>query len=112
MIMLFNLDTLSPMARGRVEKALDKQYRFSDGVMTLRQKLEKENAAHGLTFDETDGMIDYNRRKFNGMDSRQQAEYMAKLKAKRYYWANLPDDSGLQIPKIVFDAAMRQLEGV
>ncbi|WP_420408679.1 hypothetical protein [Hoeflea sp.] len=108
---LFNLDSLSPMARGRVGKALDKQFRFSDGVATLRAKLEKENAAHGLTFEETDGMIDYNRRKFNGMNSREQAAYMARLRAKRYYWAVTPDGDSYQIPKVVFDVVQRQPEG-
>jgi hypothetical protein len=111
MATLFNLDSLSPMARGRVEKALDKQFRFSDGVATLRAKLEKEHAARGLTFEESDGMIDYNRVKFNRMDQRQQSEYMAKLKAKRYYWAYDPDGNGYQIPKIVFDVVTLQTEG-
>lgn len=107
---LFDLSSLSPMARGRVETALDKEFRFSDGIMTLRQKLEKEHSAHGLSRSESDGMINYNRRKFNGMDNRQQAAYMARLEAKREYWASRPDGTGWKIPKIIFDVMTCELE--
>lgn len=102
--MLFNLDAMPAMQAGRLRKALNRQFRFSDGVMTLGEKLAKEHAAGGLTKSESDSMIDYNRRRFNAMNIDQQVAYIRKLESRRRYWVNRPDGSGWEIPKIVFDA--------
>ena len=89
---------LNAAREARVNNALDKQYRFSDGkVRSLRDHFA---AQRSIKKDETDGMIEYNRRKFNQMGShKEQDEYMARLKAKRLYFIN-----DIKVPKIVFDA--------
>lgn len=93
------LDTskLSPMALGRVNAALDKLARYSGEVRTLRAHLE---TLQGLK-TEGDGFIDYNRRRFNAMDYKQQAAYEARLRAKRYYYVD-----NWQVPKIVWDCVV------
>jgi hypothetical protein len=93
----FNTADLSPMQLGRLNKALDRIYRFDGGeVKTLRAHLEAEPA---IIKSEGDGLIDYSRNHFNSLDRRQQDAYMARLKAKRYYYL-----SNMQVPKIVYDA--------
>ncbi len=82
------------MALGRLNKALDTQYSFSDGVCTLRQKLE---SLHPIVKEETDGMVNWNRRHFNRTSD--QKGYEARLKAKRIYYIN-----DINVPKIVYDA--------
>ncbi len=96
---MFNVNDLSPLQAGRLNAALDRQYRFSDGVRTLRAHIERMAAVGPLERSESDGSIDFNRHKFNRMDYRQQAAYEATLKARRYYFVN-----DLKVPKIVFDA--------
>lgn len=93
---LWNTEGLSPMALGRLNKALDKLYRFPDGVRSLRAQIESFPA---IEKRESDGMIDFSRAKFNRLDDAEQAAYTAKLKARRYFWIN-----DLQVPKIVYDA--------
>lgn len=93
---MFHTDKLSPMQLGRLNAALDKLYRFEDGVRTLRAQLER---APTLEKSEGDGMIDWSRTRFNRMDGREQVEYERRLRAKRYYYLN-----GMQVPKIVHDA--------
>lgn len=92
--MKFNTSSLSPMALGRLNKALDTRYSFSDGVCTLRQKIE---SLHPIVKEETDGMINWNRRHFNRTSD--QEGYEARLKAKRLYYIN-----NINVPKIVYDA--------
>lgn len=90
-------DNLTPMQAGRLNAALDKRYRWSDGaIKTLREFIEGEASIAKQTGD---GMIDFNRRRFNNMDGREQRAYEARLKAKRYFYLN-----NQQVPKIVFDA--------
>lgn len=93
------LSKLTPMQFGRVQLALEKQYRFADGVRTLREELQRMAAIAPIEKTESDGMIDWNRTTFNRLDYKGQAAYEARLKAKRYYYA-----SGLVVPKIVYDA--------
>ncbi len=92
--MKLNTSSLSPMTLGRLNKALDTQYSFSDGVCTLRQKLE---SLHPIVKEETDGMVTWNRRHFNRTSD--QEGYEARLKAKRIYYIN-----DINVPKIVYDA--------
>lgn len=62
---LFNTISLSPMQSGRLQTALDRQYRFDGVVKTLRSHIEELAAAGKLEFSEGDGMIDYSRTHFN-----------------------------------------------
>lgn len=89
--------SLSAMNAGRLAKALEKQARYAGEVRTL--------GAHIATLkgekSEGDGMIDWNRRKFNAMTGREQTAYEARLKARRYYYVD-----GWQVPKIVWDCVV------
>lgn len=92
---MLNTEKLTPMQLARLNAALDKPYRFPDGIKTMRAFLASQQAIAKST---TDGMIDFNRRHFNRLDHKGQAAYEARLKAKRYYFAN-----DIQIPKILYD---------
>ena len=95
---LFKTDSLSPMQSGRLQSALDRQYRFDGVVKTLRSHIEELAAAGQL-----DGMIDYSRTHFNRLGSyAEQDAYIARLKAKRCFYVN-----GWVVPKSVYDAIKR-----
>ena len=94
---------LTPMQLGRLETALAKQFRTDRGIQTLEAIILTELPANPAK-EITDGMIDWNRRHSNRLDGRQQAAYMARLEAKRYYVLKYDDMMGLHVPKIVFDA--------
>ncbi|MGQ3141256.1 hypothetical protein [Rhizobium oryzihabitans] len=100
---MFQTESLTPMQSGRLKVALDRQYRFDGVVKTLRAHLGELAASGPLYFSEGDGMIDYSRTHFNRLDSsKEQDAYIARLKAKRYYYVN-----GWVVPKLVFDAITR-----
>ncbi|MCA1869603.1 hypothetical protein HW571_28760 [Agrobacterium genomosp. 3] len=100
---MFQTDSLSPMQAGRLKDALDKQYRFDGVVKSLRAHIEALAACGPLELTEGDGMIDYARRHFNRLGSyKDQDAYIARLKAKRYFYVN-----GWVVPKLVFDAIRR-----
>lgn len=90
---------LTPMNLARVTTQLDKLYRFSDGVRSLRDQLA---TLQGVK-KQWDGACDYNRRHFNSLDAKAQRAYEARLAAKRYYTID-----GMTVPKIVYDV----VEGV
>jgi hypothetical protein len=93
----FDTAHLTPMQLGRLNKALDRLYRFSDGtVATLRAKIE---SFPEIEKTESDGMIKWSRSKFNSLDGRGQDAYEARLKAERLCWIN-----DMQVPVIVYDA--------
>ena len=91
---IVNTSGLSPMQLGRVNAVLDKRARYDGVIRTLRE--------HIATLDgvkkEGDGMIDWNRRRFNAMRGDEQRAYEARLKARRYYYVD-----EWQVPKIIFD---------
>ena len=87
------------MALGRLNKALDMLYSFTDGVWTLRYAIERMQAP--IVKEETEGIIDWNRRHFNRTSDPE--GYEARLKAKRLYFIN-----NLRVPKIVYDAVEAQ----
>lgn len=95
------MPSLTMANQGRLRKCLDKQYRFSGVIMTLEQYLDGNQFT---VVDRDEQKYEYNRRKFNGMDYREQAEYERKLEERvtRYY-AMFTDGTLLQIPKIVAD---------
>ena len=102
---MFKTDHLTPMQRGRLNAALDKQYSYNGVVKTLRQHIESLAAAGPLELSEGDGMIDYSPRHFNRLGSlKEQGAYIAGLKVKRYYWIN-----DWKIPKLVHDALAQSL---
>jgi len=80
----------------RTKAALDRLIRVDGKVMTYRQLIADATVADKSTFD---GMIDWNRRKFNGMNAKEQRAYEARLKAKTYYAVR-----GVIVPKLVYDA--------
>lgn len=91
---------LTPMQRGRLKAALDKQYRYNSVVKSLRDHIETLAGESFLELSESDGMIDYSRTHFNRLSSQKdQDAYIARLKVKRYFYVN-----GWVIPKLVHDA--------
>jgi hypothetical protein len=97
---LFNLEGLTPMQLGRVQKSLAKQFRFSSGIMTLQQWLE----CLAITGKRaTDSRCNWNRTKFNRMDQRQQDAYEKRLRDTPRYCVDYGDNFSMDIPKIVFD---------
>jgi hypothetical protein len=100
---MLTTDGLSPMQSGRLKTALDKEYRYNGVVKTLRSHIEVLAAAGPLELTEGDGMIDYSRTHFNRLVSyREQDAYIARLKAKRYFYVD-----GWVVPKLVYDAIRR-----
>lgn len=91
-----NTSELTPRQAARADEQLDKHYRFSNGIFTLRQWIEAQDA---LEKEETDGSMDYNRTRFNRMSHAEQRAYNERLAAKRYYFVN-----GVKVPKVVFDS--------
>lgn len=89
---------LTAMQAGRVNRALDKQFRTPDGIRSLREILEREPECRK---EVTDGFCDWKRRAFNRMTAAEQRAYEARLAARRYYWVN--DRS---VPKIVYDVVV------
>lgn len=82
--------------QARTKNALDKLIRVDGKVMTYRQLIAGATASDKSTFN---GMIDWNRRKFNNMDAKEQRAYETRLKAKTYYAIR-----GVIVPKLVYDA--------
>jgi len=100
---MFKTEALSSMQSGRLNAALDRQYRFDGVVKSLRSHIEELAAAGLLELTEGDGMIDYSRTHFNRLASYEaQDAYIARLKAKRYFYVN-----GWAVPKLVYDAIRR-----
>ena len=84
----------------RLQKALSKQYRFSDGsIKPLGQYLEEHKYK---LVESIESKIEYNRRKYNNMNITEQDEYEKKLAVKvtRYY-AEFADGSMFQIPNLL-----------
>ena len=105
---MFKTEALSPMQEGRLNAALDRQYRFDGVVKSLRSHIEALAAEGPLELTEGDGMIDYSRTHFNRLAShKEQDAYVARLRAKRYFYVN-----GWIVPKLVYDAIRRYVGGV
>lgn len=101
---LFNFEGLTPMQIGRINKCLDKLFRWDGEVMSVRERLEKFHKK-GLLLSKhvSDKTIDYNRHKFNCMRGDEQAVYERRLRDGRYYWYDYSEGFSSQIPKIVYD---------
>lgn len=102
---LIDDSALSPAMRARLQAALNKRFRYSDGIRTLGADIEARHARGELTGKKAhNGMMNYRRTRFNRMDGRQQADYMRRLEAQRLYFVECADGIGRPVPKIVFDA--------
>jgi hypothetical protein len=90
--------------QGRINKALDKIYRFSDRTESYRQRIER--GVYSTAEAAEVPRVQYNRRKFNRMDGAEQAEYERKLLQTkieyRLIYAKDPD-SYTAVPKMVHD---------
>ena len=82
---------LTPMQWGRLSKALDRQYRFSRGVMTLRDHLTNYPPEYKKIY-----VQHYGRRKVHGC--------YPKLTTPKIEYTIWRDGIGSVIPKIVWDA--------
>lgn len=97
---MFHTSNLTPMQRGRLNAALDKQYRYNGFVKTLRDHVVALAREGPLALSESGGMIDYSRSHFNRLPSQKyQDAYITRLKARRYFYVN-----GWVIPKLVHQA--------
>jgi hypothetical protein len=92
------IEKLTPMQMGRLMKAANKEYRFEDGVMSIKEKLEKLQPTQKSS---SNNMWKWNRQKFNRMNGDEQKEYEEKLANGRTY-----ECDGYEIPKILFDVMM------
>lgn len=91
--------TLTAANEARTKKSLEKLYRFNGVVQSLQQYLDGNLFT---VIDRVEPKYEYNRRKFNAMDYREQAEYERKLAIKvTKYYALFTDGSMLELPKIV-----------
>jgi hypothetical protein len=89
-----------------LQKSLDQQFRYSDGIMTRRAKLEKDIASKNITSFESKEVpkYEYNRTKYNRMNQREQDAFDIKMKEKKtIYIANNKDGSYMEVPKSVHD---------
>lgn len=95
------MQTLELANEARLNKALNKLYRYSYGVATLKQHLD----ANAVSFStKVVPKYEYNRRKFNNMNYDEQAAYELKLKeVKTIYVANYKDGAYSEIPKMVYE---------
>lgn len=92
-----NVDTAKD--KGRTKKALDqlvnwrgRTMRWRDVIAALPDMPEKVIA---------NGLMDYNRHKFNARDHEGQAAYMRRLKERRHYFVE-----GIEVSKTIFDAVI------
>lgn len=96
---------LSKANEARLNAALDKRYQFSFGISTFREAIAAGRFSHAEKGEKPSVL--WNRRKFNRMDHKQQAEYQRKLDtmvpAYRLLSADCPHGSWVEAPKMVFD---------
>ena len=99
------MSDLTKANAARLNAALDKQYRFSHGVDTFRRMIEAGRYSHSEAGEIP--RVQYNRRKFNRMDHRQQEDYMRKCNETkteyRLYRADCPHGTYTAVPKMVFE---------
>lgn len=96
---------LSKANAARLNAALDKRYQFSFGVSTFREAIEAGKFSRAERGEKPS--VQWDRRKFNRMDHRQQADYQRKpdtlVPAYRLFYADCPHGSWVEAPKMVFD---------
>ena len=99
---------LTKANEARLNAALDKKYQLSHGVDTFRGMIAAGAYSHGEA-GETPS-VKWDRRKYNRMDHRQQAEYSRKLDTMkpeyRLFLKGCPHWSFHAVPKMLFDYYM------
>ena len=98
------MSNIEKMNQARQEKAIDKLYRFSDGVSTFRKRIASGVYASAECVDVP--KIQYNRQKYNRMNHKEQAEYERKLKeTKKEYRLFFTSDPDMMscVSKLVYD---------
>lgn len=99
------MPNLTAANAARLNAALDKRWNFSHGTDTFRAMIER--GAFSYAEEGQTPSVAWNRRKFNRMDSRQQAEYQRKLDTMkteyRLFHKDCPHGSWRPVPKLVFD---------
>ena len=108
---MIETDGLTPMQRGRLDKALDARVRIDGVVTTWRAFVATVTGEKQIT----DDSASYSRTRFNRMGYAEQAAYMARLASKRcYHLAKADPQYGtvwIQVPKIIYDAVQREEQG-
>lgn len=108
---MIETDGLTPMQRGRLDKALDARVRIDGVVTTWRAFVATVTGEKQIT----DDSASYSRTRFNRMGYEEQAAYMARLASKRcYHLAKADPQYGtvwIQVPKIIYDAVQREERG-
>jgi hypothetical protein len=96
-----NTSGLGSMQQGRLNKALNKQYRLADeGVGSIKDFLDK-----GVFGSKRITKPMFNRRHYNRLDYEGQAKYEANLeKRKVYEFTFAGKNRSIDVPKIVYDA--------
>lgn len=99
-----HIESLSPMNRGKLNSALDKKYRFSDGdVMSMREYINSDNV-YGVESKEVPS-VTMNRSRYNRMSHSQQEEFDKKYSQKKIDYRLLnKNGSFITIPKMIYDA--------
>jgi hypothetical protein len=96
--------SLAAANQGRLDKALDRKYRFSHGVDTFRAMIERGAFSHAEVIEVP--RIKYDRRKFNRMDYKEQAEYSRRMEEKKTEYLLLyrdRDGVSVTVPKMVYE---------
>lgn len=89
---------------GRINKALDKVYRFPDATESFRQRIER--GVYSAAEAEDVPKAQYNRLKWNRMNAAEQADYERKMReTKVQYRLIYADDTDRfsEVPKLVHD---------
>jgi hypothetical protein len=85
----------------RLLKALNKKYRDNEGVIyTLQERIENDYYSHGEKAAVPS--IEWNRRKFNTMNEKEQKEYEQK-RAEYRLWLKKDNRCFVIVPKMVYD---------
>jgi len=84
-------NNLDKMNEARLEKCLDEEFRFSDGIKTLRQHFEDHPPVYKTLYFQK-----YSRKKIGGC-------YKEFKTPKKIYTIWREDDLGTEVPKLVYD---------
>lgn len=98
---MWDISNLTNIQIARLQKCLNVQYRYSDGIKTLKTHLESINAKGKKILN---NMSKWNRSKYNKMDAREQREYEKKLEEGRNYNICFNDGYLTEINKTIYDA--------
>ena len=96
------MSTLSKANKARASKALDKLYRFSHGVKSMRQAIDEGHFVEAKI--EMVPKVKWNRTKYNRMNGEEQQEYERKMKElKTEYQLWYDDRTFIDVPKAAYD---------